>query len=309
MKKVLVLCQVMFVFGIFLILSGCNSAQKSANNQEFFKTSWYYNNKLMIRNDSSVSFAGFDSVKNVPTDLQEIPLQINDSSLIISRYQERGYYSDTRDFVITHTEKNTDTVLYDFKFINKKPKLILYFEPFPMILSSKEDIPVDETQNFTPVKFLILDYSIGDQIDRALLKTRGIYNYPNYTIEDCEYTDNKDVTFKIIGYNTIYSIERRRIEDFRVKDIVDVVSSKLGLQPEYRPMRQWVDGTDYEYEFYRWSGHGVQISLSRSKYVGKASYKTLVGQDDWTLSYDDLFQQAVLVETYRNGKPQSSIIN
>jgi hypothetical protein len=142
-----------------------------------------------------------------------------------------------------------------------------------------------------------------------MLKTRGIYNYPNYTIEDCEYVDNKDITFKIIGYNTIFSIERRRIEDYRVAEIVNVVTNKLGLIAEYRPMRQWTDGSDYEYEFYRWTGHGVQINLSRSKYVGTEVYKKLVKNDDWTLSYDDLFQQALLVETYRNGIPKSSIIN
>ena len=156
---------------------------------------------------------------------------------------------------------------------------------------------------------MVAKYTIGDLIDRSLLKTRGIYNYPNYTIEDCESAENKDISYKIIGYNTIYSIERRRIEDYRIKEIVEVVTNKLGSKPEYRPMRQWIDGSDYKYEFYRWTGHGVQINLSRSKYIGSNTYKTLVGNNEWTLSYDDSFIQSILVETYRNGEPQSSIIN
>ena len=220
-----------------------------------------------------------------------------------------GYYNDNKEFIITHLEKLIDTVAYDLMYINKKPKLILYTNPFPTILNTDAKISITATSHFNQIKFMIADYSIGDQIDRSLLKTRGIYNYPNYTIEDCEFIDNKDITFKIIGYNTVYSIERKRIENYRVKEIVNVVTSKLGVKPEYRPMRKWVDDSDYEYEFYRWTGHGVQINLSRSRYVGNESYKTLMEKESWTLSYDDSYVQAILVETYRNGKPQSSIIN
>jgi hypothetical protein len=287
----------------------CKNADQPAYNEIFEGVNWYHNDRLLIRNDSSVIFTEFDSIQKIPVNQKIIPLIINDSCLIITRSQERGYHNENREFVVTHMERLIDTVLFDLKYINKKPKLILYIEPFPLILSTKNQLTLPETQNFKPVKFLIANYSIGDQIDRSLLKTRGIYNYPNYTIEDCEFLENKDITIKIIGYNTIFSIERRRIENYRVDEIIKVVTGKMGLIPEYRPMRQWIDGSDYEYEFYRWDDKGVQINLSRSKYIGSDVYKTLVRGDDWVLAYDDLFQQAILVETYRNGMPQSSIIN
>jgi hypothetical protein len=297
---------------VIVAISGfyaCKNADQPTYKEIFDGVSWYHNDRLLIRNDSSVIFTEFDSVQKVPINKQIIPLTINDSCLIITRSQERGYHNQNREFVVTHMERLIDTVLFDLKYINKKPKLILYIEPFPLILSTKNQLTFPETQNFKPVKFLIANYSIGDQIDRSLLKTRGIYNYPNYTIEDCEFLENKDITIKIIGYNTIFSIERRRIENYRIDEIIKVVTGKMGLIPEYRPMRQWIDGSNYEYEFYRWEDNGVQINLSRSKYIGSDVYKTLVSGDDWVLSYDDLFQQAVLVETYRNGMPQSSIIN
>lgn len=296
------------VIASFSIIS-CNLQKKQKNTVLFSDISWYYGNKEVIKNDSCVSHTAYDTVNKQLINKKAYPINLNDSTLVFTRFAERGFYSDSRDFSITHLEKLVDTVLYDLKYINKQPKLILYLDPFPIILSTKKNIQIPETQNFTPTFFLISDYSIGDQIDRTYLKTRGIYNYPNYTIEDCEYTENKDITFKIIGYNTIYSIERKHIEDYRKKEVVKVVSNKLNIEPDYRPMRQWVEGTDYEYEFYRWSDKGVQINLSRSKYVGNDSYKKLVGGDTWTLSYDDSFIQAILVETYRNGKPQSSIIN
>jgi len=287
----------------------CQFTNKSKNHEIFTGTEWYLGEKLVFRNDSSICFTDYDTIKNVAINQQSFPINLNDTTLVYTRFQLRGYYDNNREFKTTFLEKLVDTVKYDLMYINKKAKLILYTEPFPTILSTQSEITLAETHHFNQIKFMIVDYTIGDQMDRSLLKTRGIYNYPNYTIEDCEYIDNKDITFKIIGYNTLYSIERKRIENYRIHEIVDVVTSKLGVKPEYRPMRQWIEGSDYEYEFYRWSGHGVQINLSRSKYVGNESYKTLVGNDSWTLSYDDSFVQALLIETYKNGKPQSSIIN
>jgi len=298
-----------FISILFLILSSCLFNKGSNNTEIFMGNNWYLGNKLIFRNDSCVCHTQYDSIKNKTFNLETFPINLTDTCLLFTQYQPQGYYNDDKNFKITHLEKLSNRIRYDLKYINKKPKLILYTDPFPIILNTKSEIALAETNNFKQIKFIIADYSIGDQIDRSLLKTRGIYNYPNYTIEDCEYIDNKDITFKIIGYNTIYSIERKRIEDYRIKEIVDVVSSKLNTKPEYRPMRQWIDDSDYEYEFYRWSGHGVQINLSQSKYVGNESYRTLVGTNDWTLSYDDSYIQAILVETYRNGKPQSSIIN
>ncbi|MDA3891902.1 MAG: hypothetical protein PF517_09595 [Salinivirgaceae bacterium] len=309
MKAITFLKKISSFLLIVISISSCQLNKSSINKNIFLENKWYLGETLIFRNDSSVCFTEFDSISNKKSKEQNFDINLTDSSLVLTRYQQKGYFDSSKEFKATSLEKQVDTVKYDFKIINKQPKLILYTDPFPTILSAKSDINLPETNNFEQIKFKISDYTIGDQIDRSFLKTRGIYNYPNYTIEDCEYINNKDITFKIIGYNTIYSIERKRIEHYRIKEIVEVVTTKLEVQPEYRPMRQWVDGSDYEYEFYRWSGHGVQINLSRSKYVGDESYRTLVGHDTWTLSYDDSFIQSILVETYRNGKTSSAIIN
>lgn len=299
---------ILFLSGI-LIFTSCAQAPKSKNLVIFKNNEWYLGENLIFRNDSSICYTDYDSITNKLKNVKNFPINLTDSSLILTRYLKRGFYSDEKDFKISFLEKQVDTVNYDLKIINKQPKLVLYTEPFPTILSTKSKIEFPETKNFEQIKFMISDYTIGEQIDRSFLKTRGIYNYPNYTIEDCEFINNKDITFKIIGYNTIYSIERKRIEEYRVREIVDVVTNKLNVEAEYRPMRQWIDGSDYEYEFYRWTGHGVQINLSRSKYVGSESFRNLMGNNTWTLSYDDSFVQSILVETYRNGKTSSAIIN
>jgi hypothetical protein len=298
-----------FVLLFSLTFTSCQKTHQSKNTAIFVGNEWYNGNELIFRNDSAISYSGYDTIAQKPINQVVYPLYLTDSTMIFTRYQQRGYYDQNRIFKISYCEKVIDTLRYDLSYINKRPKLIVYVDPFPLILTSKNQLDLPETQNFEPVKFLISDFSIGDQIDRSLLKTRGIYNYPNYTIEDCEFTENKDITFKIIGYNSIFSIERKRIEDYRIKDIVNVVTAKLKSSPEYRPMRQWVEGSNYEYEIYRWATHGVQIDLSRSRYVGSQSYKTLIDDNDWSLSYDDVILQAILIETYKNGRPQSSIIN
>jgi len=294
-----------------LIILTTASCSKDIENANIFKnTQWFIGDQLVFNNDSSVCFTNYDTTKHAYTNKKSFPINLTDSTLVYTSFPKRGYFDDNKDFVITHLEKHIDTIKYDLKYINKRPKLILYKNPFPIILTTnKPNFIAKETQNFKPIKFTVANYSIGDLIDRSLLKTRGVYNYPKYTIEDCEFVENKDITYKIIGYNTIYSIERKRIEDYMTKDIIKVVTDKLKVKPEYRPMRKWLDNSDYEYEFYRWLKDGVQISLYRSKYVGKNSYKTLLGDNEWVLSYDDTFTQALLIETYRNGKSQSSVIN
>lgn len=290
-----------------LMATSCD--KKTKNIEAFTDIDWYLDSTLVIHNDSAFSYAVYDTVLEQFSKPTLIPLHLTDSLITISRYKSVGSYDDKHVFHIKGCELDTDTVRYDIKYINKRPKLIIYTDPFPIILSTNKRLDIEETNNFTPIKFQISDFSIGDQIDRSMLKTIGVYNYPNYTIEDCECINDKNLSFKIIGYNHIFSIDRKKIEDYKIKEVMSVVSEKLGNTPEYRPMRQWAKDSDYEYEFYRWSTNGVHIDLTRSKYIGTDSYKTLLNNKNWNLSYDDVVLQAILIETFKNGKPHSSIIN
>ncbi len=295
------------MFALLALSTSCKRQLKNIN--AFTDVSWYSDTMLVIQNDSSFSYMSYDTVLDQFSNPTKIPLRLTDSTMVLSRYKPVGEYDEKHIFHIKGCELNVDTVRYDIKFINKRPKLIIYTDPFPTILSTDKRLEIEETNNFVPVKFQISDFSIGDQIDRSLLKTVGIYNYSNYTIEDCEHVNDKNLSFRIIGYNHIFSIERRKIEDYKIKEVMNVVSEKLGNAPEYRPMRQWSKESDYEYEFYRWSTNGVHIDLTRSKYVGNDSYKKLLNNKNWNLSYDDVVLQAILIETFKNGKPHSSIIN
>lgn len=286
----------------------CSCKKQIINAEAFTDIEWSLDSTLVIRNDSAFSYSKYDAVLEEFTSPVLFPLSLTDSTMILTRYQPTGTYDDKNNFVANGCELTCDTIKYDIKYINKCAKLVLYTEPFPLILSTNKRLEIKETNNFKPIKFIISDFSIGDQIDRSLLKTVGVYNYNNYTIEDCKYSNDKNLNFKIIGYNHIFSIERKKIEDYQVKEIINVVTDKLGSTPDYRPMRQWTKDSDYEFEFYRWATQGVRIDLTRSKYIGTEAYKTLIN-NNWNLSYDDVVQQAILIETYKNGRPHSNIIN
>jgi hypothetical protein len=236
------------------------------------------------------------------SNVQDFPFSITDSTIIIkvtkSKNGEQSGVDDVRN----------DTVLYDMKYLNNKPILLVYFDAFPLLLNSKKNLKFVETNNYPRVNFTMGGYTIGQEIDRNLLKTRGIYNYEKYTIEDCELKENRDITIKIIGYNTVYSIERKNVPDFRIEEIKRVITAKLNQEADYSPMKKWTEDADYEYEFYRWSNYGVRMTLSKSNYVGNSSFVNYFDNDEWVLSYDDDVMKAILIEKFENSEPKSEII-
>lgn len=301
-----------YIYLLFIVIFSlsCNNSYNTKNYKYFTNNSWYISNDLIFRNDSSMSSKKFDKTQNkMVDDTLLFPISLTDSTIKYKMLVDIVKYDDSMSYHITGDTIIENNVIYDLKYINNEPKLILYHNNFPVICSSKkQNIHFIETNNFKHVNFLMSGFAIGDKIDRTIIKTKGIYNYKNYTIEDCELIENPDIKFKIIGYNIIYSIERQNISDNKIDDIIKVVNNKLRFIPEYSPMKKWAENSDYQYEFYRWSINGVVISLSRSKYIGSTAYKNLLNNNEWTLNYDDNVQRAILIETYQNEKPKSTLI-
>ena len=296
------------LFVVVLIFASCDSPKSRLSNY-FVDNEWHIAGEVIFRNDSSVSAKYYDFDKGALVGDTTFPIILTDSIIIYSLVREKGVYNNGRNMVITGDTIITDTAYYDFIYINDEAKLILYLSSFPKICKSKKKISPKPTSNFQREKFEVNGYSIGDLVDRNDIKTRGIYNYDTYTIEDCELKDNKDIKIKLIGYNQIYSIERHNIPDYRIHDAIKVINSKLGVEPEYIPMRRWRENSDYEYEFYRWNAKGVRIKLERTRYIGRELYRNLLDTDKWILYYDDDVQRTILIDQYRNSKPQSTIIN
>ncbi len=304
MKKIIILLLAL------ITLASCSTKQ-NIKEKAFIGNEWTIGGEVIFKDDSSVSYKKFDPKTKKMVGDTTFPFTLTDSTITYTLIKGKGKYNEQREFVLNDDTTITVTVGYDFSIVNNDPKLILYSDNYPKVCSSlKSDLNIKPTNHYPQVKFNIANkYSIGDRIDRELLKTRGIYNYETYTIEDCELKTNHDIKIKIIGYNQIYSIERHNIPDYRVKEIKEVVTSKMGTEPAYVPMRQLSDNSDYAYEFYRWSKNGVRIKLERSRYIGDYAYMNLLDSDTWTLYYDDDVQKALLIEQHKKSKPHSTIIN
>lgn len=294
---------------VILVLGSC-TRYKPGYMDYFLGNAWLLGDRIILRNDSILSPSNYDTARKQFTGNTAFLLQVSDSVLIYKRYELNVQNRSVSGKLITGDSLYTDTALYDFRLINQVPRLVIYLPGAPLILTGADaSLPIAETFRVQPPRFVISGYSIGDQIDRNLLKTRGIYNYRDYSIEDCELAQNSDIQIKIIGYNTIFAIERHNIPDSKVKEIIGIVSAKLGVEPQYSPMKKWSRGADYEYEFYRWNKNYVRVTLSRSRYAGSANYyKYLLDKDSWNLSYDDDIQKALLIERFKNPAQSNAII-
>jgi len=300
------------IIGLTLIVIFIYSCDQKADIREkaFIGNEWTIGDEVIFRNDSSVSYAKFDPVKKEMVGEKLFPITLTDSTISYTLIKGKGNYNDQRQYVLYGDTTIVYNSGYDFKMVNDEPKLIIYAENYPKICSSKKSkLNIKPTSNYEQIKFEIGKYSIGTRIDREILKTRGIYNYDTYTIEDCELKTNHDIKIKIIGYNQIYAIERHNIPNYRVEEIKKVVTSKMGVEPVYVPMSQLSESSDYAYEFYQWSKNGVRIKLERSRYVGDYAYMNLLDSDAWILYYDDDVQKALLIEQHKKSKPHSTIIN
>jgi hypothetical protein len=296
--------------GLIVIVAFACDHKIDILEEAFIGNEWTIGDEVIFRNDSSVSFEKFDPEKKKMIGEKLFPITLTDSTITYTLIKGKGHYNDQRQYVLTGDTTIIYHSGYDFKFVNDEPKLIIYADNYPKICSSKKTkLNIKTTSNYDQAKFELEKYSIGDRIDRDLLKTRGIYNYDTYTIEDCELKTNHDIKIKIIGYNQIYAIERHNIPNYRVEEIKKVVTSKMGIDPVYVPMSQLSRNSDYAYEFYQWSLNGVRIKLERSRYVGDYAYMNLLDSDAWILYYDDDVQKALLIEQHKKSKPHSTIIN
>lgn len=300
---------ILFIYIIpIAIITSCD--KKETNIEKYFiENEWFINNETYFRNDSSISYKYYNFSQGKLMGDTTFPIQMNDSIIIYKQIREKGVYNNGVSLTVTGDTTITDTAFYDFTYINQAPHLIIYLQSHPKILRSKNKIDPPVTNNFERAAFKINGYTVGDTIDANILKTRGIYSYETYTIEDCELKTNNDIKIKTIGNKQIYSIERHNIPDYRVNDAIKVINNKLEIQPDYFPQHKRTVNNDYEYEFYSWKAKGIRIKLERSKYIGKEAYMNLLNNDKWTLFYDDDVTQAILVEQYVSGGPTSTIIN
>ena len=90
------------IFLLFLVVSSCSINPKVKNIDIFKNIEWYAGDKLIFRNDSSVCFTKYDTVNNIPTYSKSFSLNLNDTTLIYTRFKEMWRFDDNREHTVTH---------------------------------------------------------------------------------------------------------------------------------------------------------------------------------------------------------------
>jgi len=295
-----------FLLFLMIIIASCSHSNKYA---KYFQYKWGNGNRVILENGYMHSYTHYNSKLKKMVGDSLIPIKINDSTLIITQVVAKGKWENINEkfkFVPLSSTVVTDTFLFDFKKFHGI-KLLLYKKDYrPIVYKLLENRTIKETHHLVDVKFKIAGYSIGDTINRNLLKIEDVSNFDSYSIEEGKLKSNENVEFDLIGGRYIFKITQHEISDYNIDDIIKVINTKLGIAPKHTPL---IKGKEYEKEYYTWDKNGVSITLQKMKYIGNNTLKKLYSPEGWTLYYEDKIMDSLLKNEFKNSTPKSTVIN
>ncbi|MBZ9630538.1 hypothetical protein LB465_07075 [Salegentibacter sp. LM13S] len=292
---------------VICFFSSCSNSD--SDSPEFLNYNWKDKERVWIKNGMYNSYSHFepDTGKMVGDSL--IPIEVlNDSLLVITSIGPKGTFDEDFKFIPNRDTVYFDTLTYELREF-KGTKLLLYpvngrFYSAIYELEGNAEVPTHITKDI--IKFEVAGFSIGDTIDRDLIEVKDTRNYDGRAFEIVTLKTNRDVQVDLIGGKYIYKITQHGISEYDLDEVIEVVSHKMGFEPEHKPTSQ---AGDYEQEYYDWVKDGVRITLQKVLYVGDDSMKKLVKDNDWTLYYEDRTTSSLLWIEFADGPPKSSIIN
>lgn len=295
-KKYFFLCQ-------FVLLLGCSHSE----TKDFIHYKWSSNGKLGIENGDFNSPARFDKATGEMVGDTLFPIQVLDSSLIITRKVAHGERDDEYTLIPDRDTIRIDTFHYDIRnFLGTK--LSLYKEIYKdnyFIESYKlgEDVDIPEARTLSNPSFLLAGLTIGDTINRDIIRVKLVTNVGGYSIEHVVLRYDEDIELEIIENKYIYGIQQSNISPNDFADVRDVVTHKMGVEPVYSEKEDWREN---ETESYSWEKYGVRIYAIGMTYTGNDRYMNK--REHWTLFYSDRITQSLLNLEFQNEVPKSRII-
>jgi len=317
---------------ILLLITILFSCTKKEDN--FSKYKWFlhykeydkdYKNstshqRVLFQNDSIVCFSELTGKTT------RFPLLKKDSLIIFKElYTIERKGEKKKDTIIT------DTLLYDFKNLFKKPLLIikpLKSEYYNVLTTTNENFEIEETNNFLSiVNFKIGTHKIGDSIsikNFENIKDKETYDDTNLLVGNPK--GNENIEIQIIDKKYIYSITQKNIANNQTENIIKVINEKIKIAPDtikkskpfYTQGFRWnVNGIELELtkeDFYQYyldkaeditkSDYGSQIR--KSMYIERAT-KEIGNNKYYELEYNNELIQTIL-RTIGDEQTQSSII-
>ncbi|MCL7755008.1 hypothetical protein [Polaribacter sp. Z022] len=276
--------------------------------------------KVLFKNDSIVC------VSELNGKTTKFPLIKKDSLIIF-----KELYTITKNDRKKKDTIVTDTLLFEFKTLFKKPLLIikpLNSEHYNILTTSNAVNSIEETNNFLSiVNFKIGGFEIGDSISLNNFENiKDANNFENINLLVAYPKNDKNIELEIIDKKYIFSIKQKNIEKSQIENIVKVINEKIKMNPDTIK-----EGKPFYTKGYTWDLNGVQIILKNEdmyKYyidlanntkendlMGgiyksaslKQAYKNSEKSKYYELEYKNKILQEIL-KTISNEKPQSSII-
>jgi len=273
--------------------------------------------RVMFRNDSAISYSEV-KFKEVA-----FPMIKTDSSITFKRLFTIEEYMDhakDRDTTVL------DTMFFDFKRIMNIPTLVIKSfssDDIEVLICRDPDAVIKETNNFFNLtNFEIGGYEIGDTINLdILIETDEDSDFEAGKLIQGKLLDNENINYEVIGKKYIYRIRQEQIIDDEVDGIVKVITDKMNLHPDT------LYSYEHDFEGYIWEKDGIRIKLDKSNlgsfyldaarttadYTMKRVYliiarNELAKANTYTLEYDNIVLQKVLIYLSRNLPISSSII-
>jgi len=258
MKKIITF----LLFIIFLI-----SCSKKQDN--FSKYEWFYHykeydkdyknstshRKVLFQNDSIICFSELTGKTS------RFPLLKKDSLIIFKElYTIERKGKKKKDTIIT------DTLLYDFKNLFKKPLLIiksLKSENYNVLTTSNENFEIEETNNFLSIiNFKIGNHKIGDSIfvkNFENIKDKETYDNTNLLVGNPK--GNENIEIQIIDKKYIYSITQKNIANNQTENIIKVITEKIKIVPDTIKKSK-----PFYTEGFRWNTNGINLELTKEDF-------------------------------------------
>jgi|GEM_PF-5739536 len=299
MKKTIYLFLVLFI-------TSCLTSDKDKIDT-YLNYKWGNDYSVFIENGCVHSEIHFDTIKDRMVGDTLIPFIRTDSTLIISQISGLIGFDQNNKIVRKSDTLITDTLFFEFWSFNG-PKLLLYnknqnnFRCYSLL--ENKNISIDNSKE--RLTFKIADYTIGDVIDRRVLNIEDGKTYNTHTLEKATLKSDEDIEFDLISDSVIFKITQKNISPSDIDSLLLVVLEKMKIQPKHMTINMGLANVT---EYYRWYKKGVSITLQKTNYKDEDALRKFFEPNDWTLLYEDKIMETLMINEYRDPRPESAMIN
>jgi len=283
-----------FIIGsVFAIFVSCRPEKAKIEFTDIKQYNWGTPTSVMIERGYFHSKKSLDTIANQLTGDTLIPVQINESKIIIEKleplHMELRIVDGIEDFYITETGFKSDTFMFDVKeYIGKFFLVLISPNSASHVFELKdENVVLSETDNLSSPRFEIKGYAIGDKIDRTDIQVLHRDQFGTTLTEEAVLINNENVLLKIVAERYIEQMKWTNIDEANVQIIIKDLNTIFTTPPdiEFFPEEQQTDPE--EILQYYWSENEVNVLLTKATELGNQ-------EDVWSLTCTNLIFSNIL---------------